>query len=316
MFNRIPKKSKIILLFVVLFIFATIFIVPVNASASSPRNIPFNEYFTNVDSFGIASLNGESYNAVVSNVTFDSSYLSLYYPFDNNSYALELDLTVSDQYKNTPYHSYFKFVFPFDDDTKYYYNGGDYWGKFFTAHCTLVGGEIVQGTFNWDGTCTFTFGERFVQIERFYFSFPVYVTSNYSSVNWYVAGSSIVAMTDNEYNTNAILDNQNQNTDKILNGWESESNVDTESVDEHNELDNTISNNNQIGMNEAKDLFTNFSFNDGGSVYRGLLAVTNVFNKFSNIPLFSNILKYSLVTGLFAFVIGMTVFVAKKGGNK
>jgi hypothetical protein len=81
-------------------------------------------------------------------------------------------------------------------------------------------------------------------------------------------------------------------------------------VDEMKSLEDLILGATSEGRQNTIDLFSNFSLVPW--LRKGFLATTHIFNLFADIPALNEILKFSLIFGSFAFVVGMSISLVKK----
>lgn len=85
-------------------------------------------------------------------------------------------------------------------------------------------------------------------------------------------------------------------------------------IQNHDNLETQINDSNKVGLNTADSLIKDFNFSD--NIGNGLLAATNIFGVFSGLGWFGTILQHSLILGTFAFILGMSVLVAKAFSKK
>lgn len=125
-------------------------------------------------------------------------------------------------------------------------------------------------------------------------------------------------------NTQEIIQNQQQQTDSILNGGSDEppySAPDTSDVDQMHESEDYIIEQTSTGRNNAVSVFTGVgSVLSDTSFSNGMLFVSSFFNEFFGISWLNSIGSISLALGLFAFIIGSVVVVGRavtkrKGGD-
>ncbi len=92
---------------------------------------------------------------------------------------------------------------------------------------------------------------------------------------------------------------------------------DGSTFDDYSNVEQGITDSNQAGLDKTVGLFQNFGslFNDKSSIMKGLLAVTNIFNEYLNIPSIAGLLDFSIVLGIFAFLLGMATLAGKIGGR-
>lgn len=194
-------------------------------------------------------------------------------------------------------------------------------GTQYLFNCFWITSAGNNGVYQTDG--------EFLQISfsniagiHLYGNFNVISGSLPTNTNWninYSSDASIIAELEkitnalNSQNNNDIVSSIEQSTNEILNGGGSRPTVDTSTVNQHNTLENQINTNNTVGVNEAKNLFSNFTLDT--NITNGLLAVTNLFNSVSNVGWIPEILKLSLMLGLLAFVLG-TVQLIRKASEK
>lgn len=81
-------------------------------------------------------------------------------------------------------------------------------------------------------------------------------------------------------------------------------------VDEMKTLEDLILGATSEGRQNTIDLFSNFSLVPW--LRKGFLAITHIFNLFADIPALNEILKFSLIFGSFAFVVGMSISLVRK----
>lgn len=85
----------------------------------------------------------------------------------------------------------------------------------------------------------------------------------------------------------------------------------TEYIDTEKQLENSIEEN----ITEVEDLFTtrlNEVLAALTDIPIGLTAVASIFDNFANIYFVSNILRFSLILGIFGFLLGMTVLIGNR----
>lgn len=85
----------------------------------------------------------------------------------------------------------------------------------------------------------------------------------------------------------------------------------TEYVETEKQLENSIEEN----MTEVEDLFTtrlNEVLAALTDIPIGLTAISSIFDNFANIYFVSNILRFSLILGIFGFLLGMTVLIGNR----
>lgn len=106
--------------------------------------------------------------------------------------------------------------------------------------------------------------------------------------------------------TEQIINNQNQNADKVTNGWQSNNQPNTDSIGNLNDVENGINQSTQGGRDNVNNTFSNFSITSNSSVGKGMLAFTNIAKEFLGLTGFSEIINFGLVLGLVAFLLGVS----------
>ena len=262
--------------------FAEPFDISIDMSISKP-NITSNTYYVEV-----LYNNGTSAEVDILSVRSNNPYEIIQYP------PIDVQIT----------NSSITFVSHFEG-TQYLFN------------CFWITSAGNNGVYQTDG--------EFLQISfsniagiHLYGNFNVVSGSLPTNTNWSINYSSDASVIEelekitnalNSQNNNDIVSSIEQSTNQILNGGGSRPNVDTSTVNQHNTLENQINANNTAGVNEVKNLFSNFSLDT--NITNGLLAVTNLFNSVSNVGWLPELLKLSLMLGLWAFVLGIVQLIRK-----
>lgn len=107
-------------------------------------------------------------------------------------------------------------------------------------------------------------------------------------------------------NTDKIIQNQEENQSEITNGWQQEANPDTSVTDDYGQKDAELQEATKQGRSETVSIFNSFGslFQSDGHLYKGLLSVSAIFTEFLKIEWVGSILNFALAIGVFAFVIG------------
>lgn len=271
-FKKLLRKSFIPLTICVILLFSLS--VPVSAVVTHTYSIPISK--PNVDGY-------TSYIEIVYN-NFQSAevcILNCRNIVDNSSAPIILDVYDDHIIAST-----------IDEAHISYFSCTSYGGTYYNSS---LSGEIYLG-YSGGINGIYVYG-----VERCVFQSDVSVYGDFAIAY----GTDDIYLKHFEFIENYIKDNQQE----ILNGWENkntEEDINTEigsSIGNHNDLENKIEADSQVGVNDAKGLFSNFSLNRG-NIGSGLLAITNIFTNLFNIGFTNDLLQYGLVIGLFGFVIG------------
>lgn len=115
--------------------------------------------------------------------------------------------------------------------------------------------------------------------------------------------------------TQAIINNQNENTDKILNGGSDNPHYekpDSSAAQQQDQLTQDIESSTSEGVESANNLFSSFNglLGGGSHIANGLMAVTAFMNEFLGVPWLSGIITFGLTLGIFSFLLGMGFFIS------
>lgn len=115
--------------------------------------------------------------------------------------------------------------------------------------------------------------------------------------------------------TQAIINNQNENTDKILNGGSDKPHYeepDSSAAQQQDQLTQDIESSTSEGVDSANNLFSSFNglLGGGSHIANGLMAVTAFMNEFLGVPWLSGIITFGLTLGIFSFLLGMGFFIS------
>lgn len=142
-------------------------------------------------------------------------------------------------------------------------------------------------------------------------------TSGNMYVQAYYRLSDVNAILDNQNeNTDKIIENQNENTDKIVgtftegdyNDWSDTQNT----VDDYNETEKVIIDVANENLTTVKgNIFDNSLFSPDNKFFKGFIAMSGVVEKFSILPGVDGVLKYSIAFGIMAFVLGLITTVVR-----
>lgn len=334
--NKIKKLIKRAIPFsIALFIFISSFCIP--SFAVSSNSIGFSDFFrpsgdeTAFTEVSFLVNNTDIDNPYVSNqyarISFDNNTLVIDEPttedglFPNGVIYLKIYMSVKDVYRRIPYNSYFKFDFSLDNYSKYYYQGGGFLSSF-KAVCTLVGDNIINGVLSndpsWNVGVTFDFTKDYLQFYAFTFYLPVYVIAPTDNITFDISNSIIDVKTD----TDIIIDNQDKNTDTVINGWQNDSSIDYGATDDYLDKETQVHNNLKPGLDDTTQIVGGLQDNIQDSkfnIYNGVLAFTQCMNilmddRYGLKPI-SIIVGVSLSLGLFSFVLGMIQMLSKIGSG-
>ncbi len=88
---------------------------------------------------------------------------------------------------------------------------------------------------------------------------------------------------------------------------------DSSAADKQDQLTGQIENSTSEGIKATNNMFSSFNslLGSDSSIYRGLLSVTAIMNEFINIDFLDSLLNFSLVLGIFSFLLGMGFFISK-----
>ena len=115
-------------------------------------------------------------------------------------------------------------------------------------------------------------------------------------------------------NAQQIQQNQNENTDKVLNGWDSSGkSPDTTTTDDYHDKEQEVFNSTASARSSVVSMFNNFgSLLNDTPVQRGLLACSKIMTEFFSIGWVAGIVQFALTIGAFAFIIGSVIMVVGK----
>ena len=128
-----------------------------------------------------------------------------------------------------------------------------------------------------------------------------------------IQGGNQQIIDNQNQNTDKVTANQDKNTEEIKNGWQNDKELDKSKTDEYQNKEQEL----MDGTAEARASSVNFLNNFGGllndtSISKGLLAVSSIMTQFFNIGWLSGLVNFALSIGAFAFIIGSVVMVVGK----
>ncbi len=305
-FNKIKKPLMIV--FSIIIMLCSVFTF--SASATTYTDLTFSDYFSS------AYYNYEiSDSAVNTGVAFSDDQISINRlpNWSQGVYHIVIDFYPGLFYQNNYLYTSLKA----DCNLAGCYFQGNSDLNYFSR--TDSSGNVEYADFSyagWGYGFNFDYPEKLNKYVKYTLSLYVYVQGNYFETFINLDNIYITAYTEEEALANGIIDNQNQNTDKILNGWDNAPPVDSSSVNNHNQIENEINANNQQGITDTKGLFSNFNLSNG-NIGRGLLAVTQIFNNLTAVGWLNELLQYGLIIGIFGFILGTTQLIRSFiGGRK
>lgn len=269
-------------------ILISVFSLPSYALDTS--DIKFNEYFKS----GSYNYDLAPQDTNIS-VAFDDTniYIHSLSDWPVGVHHIAFTLTVADIFSDSPMY------------TKFYMNGislsGYFQGESDLNYCyrTDTSNSKEYGVFNysaWGYNLEFDYNETFNRFLTYTFSLYIY--------NGDVKDTLVIQIDDTDIS--ALSENQ-KDTNTITGGWESSSDPDTGSMDEAEGKEESIRDNAGAGFDSANNLFGGFSLESDGNIAKGLLACTIIVNEFLGIEGLNEVVNFSLILGVIAFVLGSAV---------
>lgn len=118
--------------------------------------------------------------------------------------------------------------------------------------------------------------------------------------------------------TDQIKENQDKNTDKIINGGHDSpqySGSDESAVNDYQQAEKSVMDKISGGLDDAADLFSGFTGIISPGAFTGLSVVSTYMEKFMRIPHIGLLVRVALTLGLFSFIIGSAMIMVRWGGS-
>lgn len=116
----------------------------------------------------------------------------------------------------------------------------------------------------------------------------------------------------------AITENQDKNTDKILNGGHDSpqyNGADEQAVNDYKQAEKSVMDKISGGLDDAADLFSGFTGIISPGAFTGLSVVSTYMERLIDIPHIGLLVRVALILGLFSFVIGSAMILVRFGGS-